>query len=99
MCCCTPNLSRSSERSSLVSANYSDILTLSDTHPVILVSRHRHELALGEDEGLEVLRGAGVLAPGVDVDHVQAGLVAVHRVQYHLHRESSVLDVSNGHQS
>ena len=53
---------------------------------MILVSRHRHELALGEDEGLEVLRGAGVLAPGVDVDHVQAGLVAVHRVQYHLRR-------------
>ena len=66
---------------------------------MVLVSGDSSELGLGEDEGLEVLRGAGVLAPGVDVDHVQAGLVAVLRVQYHLHRESSVLDVSNGHQS
>ena len=47
---------------------------------MILVSRHRHELALREDEGLEVLRGLGILAPGVDVDHVQPRLVAVHRV-------------------
>ena len=57
---------------------------------MILVSRHSHELALWEDEGLEVLRGLGVLAPGVYIDHVQAGLVAVHRVQYHLHHFESL---------
>ena len=48
---------------------------------MILVRGDRHELGLGEDEGLEVLGGAGVLAPGVDVDHVEARLVAVHRVE------------------
>ena len=51
---------------------------------MILVRGDRHELGLGEDEGLEVLGCAGVLAAGVDVDHVEARLVAVHRVEDHV---------------
>ena len=80
MCSLTPNLK--------LLRSLSQIIVIGATHPVILVSRHRHELALREDEGLEVLRSAGVLAPGVNVDHVQARLVAVHRIQYHLRIQS-----------
>ena len=45
---------------------------------MILICRHRHELCLWEDEGLEVLRGVVVLTGGVDVDHVEARLISVH---------------------
>ena len=51
---------------------------------MILVSCHCHELGLREDEGLEVLRGAGVFSPGVDIDHMKSWLVTMHRVEYHL---------------
>lgn len=51
-------------------------------HPVVLVSRHRHELGLGEAEGLEVLVGEALAVPsGVHEDDVEAGLVAVHGVE------------------
>ena len=48
---------------------------------MILVSSHRCELGLGEDDGLEVLGEGGVLPRGVDVDHMEPRLVPVHRVQ------------------
>ena len=51
---------------------------------MILVRGDRHELGLGEDEGLEVLGGAGVFSPGVDIDHMKSWLVTMHRVEYHL---------------
>ena len=54
------------------------------THSMILISSHRHELGLREDEGLEVLRGARVFTPGVDIDHMKSWLVTMHRVEYHL---------------
>ena len=61
---------------------------------MVLVGGDRGELGLGEDEGLEVLGGGGVLAGGVDVDDVKPRLVAVHRVQDHL--ENRVSKVGNG---
>ena len=56
----------------------------SPAHPMVLVGSDRGELGLWEDEGLEVLRGGGVLAGRVDVDDVKPRLVTVHRVQDHL---------------
>ena len=61
---------------------------------MVLVGGDRGELGLGEDEGLEVFGGGGVLAGGVDVDDVKPWLVAVHRVQDHL--ENRVRKVGNG---
>ena len=57
---------------------------------MVLVSGDSSELGLGEDEGAEVLGGVGLLPRGVDVDHVQARLVLVHRVQNHLFRNNNV---------
>lgn len=54
--------------------------------PVVLVGRHGREFGLREDEGAKVLRLRGVLRPLVDVDDVEAGLVAVHGIQYDLGR-------------
>ena len=51
---------------------------------MILVGCNRREPCLLEEEGLEVLRGGVELPPGRDVDHVEPGLVPVHRVQDHL---------------
>ena len=57
---------------------------------MVLVSGDSSELGLGEDEGAEVLGGVGLLPRGVDVDHVQARLVLVHRVQNHLFGNNNV---------
>ena len=57
---------------------------------MILISSHRHELGLREDEGLEVLGGAGVFSPGVDIDHMKSWLVTMHRVEYHLEHNIKV---------
>ena len=53
-------------------------------HPVVLVGSDSRELGLREGEGLEVLRRLVVQPARIDVNDVEAGLVAVHRVQYHL---------------
>ena len=56
---------------------------------MVLVRRDGGELRLREDEGLELLRplvgsvGVGVVVVGAP-DEVEAGLVAVHRVEYHV---------------
>ena len=52
---------------------------------MILVGCHGREFRLGEDEGAKVLRLRSVFAPLVDVDNVEARLVAVHGIQYDLH--------------
>ena len=54
------------------------------THPVILVCCHCHELCLGKYESFKVFCAARVLTSGIDVDHMESGLVSMHRVQYHL---------------
>lgn len=52
------------------------------THPVVLIGRHRGELRLREDEGLEVLLGVALaVLARVHEHHVEAGLVAVHGVE------------------
>ena len=51
---------------------------------MVLVGSDGGELGLREGEGLEVLLAVGHLAPRRDVDHMEARLVAVHRVQDHL---------------
>jgi hypothetical protein len=64
------------------------------THPVVLVCGDRGELCLLECKGLELLSGRRrVLVPRV-VDHVQAGLVPVHRVQYHLQETNALCFVT-----
>lgn len=55
-------------------------------YPVVLISSHRRELGLGENERAEVLRLRGVLVLLVDVHDVEARLVAVHGIQYDLKR-------------
>ena len=56
---------------------------------MVLVRRDGGELRLREDEGLELLRplvgsvGVGVVVVGAP-DEVEPGLVAVHRVEYHV---------------
>ena len=51
---------------------------------MVLVGSDGGELGLREGEGLEVLLAVGHLAPRRDVDHMEARLVAVHRIQDHL---------------
>ena len=55
--------------------------------PVVLVGRHRRKFRLREDESSEVFRLGCVLRPLVDVDDVEARLVAVHGIQYDLKEE------------
>lgn len=55
---------------------------------MILIGRDGRELRLWEDERAKVLCLRSVLGPLVDVDNVEAGLVAVHGIQYDLHRKS-----------
>ena len=54
------------------------------TYPMVLVGSDGGELGLREGEGLEVLLAVGHLAPRRAVDHMEARLVAVHRIQDHL---------------
>lgn len=60
-----------------------------EAYSVILISGHRSELGLGEDKRAEVFRLRCVLVPLVDVDDVEARLVAVHGIQYDLNAESA----------
>ena len=59
-------------------------LSSSSTYPVVLVCSDGCELSLRKRKRLEVLREVGVLVPGVDVYHMEAGLIPVHRVQNNL---------------
>ena len=51
------------------------------TDPVVLVGGDSHELGFGENEGPEVLRPRHVFRLRIDVDDVEARLVAVHGVE------------------
>jgi len=74
-------------------------MTAVKPYPMVLVGGDGGELGLGEHKSLEVLLGVGQLATWRYVDHVQAGLVAVHRVKDHLRKSSMEIVIVLGMRS
>lgn len=59
---------------------------------MVLVGGDGGELGLREDEGAEVLGARHVLGFGINVHHMEAGLVPVHRVEDDLAGETKKIE-------
>ena len=55
-----------------------DVMNTGNTHPMILISRHCHELGLGENECLEVFCRTRVFTTRRIVNDMESRLVPMH---------------------